>query len=106
MEEENKKFQCKKCGRTFKSKKGLLIHESRVHPYIPPEPPKTTVELMPGNNIFNCRKEKLEKGAKTVKIGDSININTKYVVRKTIITEGDNTLEVEVEKVSGTWSKN
>ena len=98
-----KKYECRKCGQKLGSSGWLTRHIETEHPYVPPEPPRRTVEVMDGGETMT---HKLRRGVGVVRIGDSINIDTKYIVRRTTETEGNTMLEVEVEKVTGFWTKN
>lgn len=101
---KKKTYKCGECGAVLGSAAWLTRHKNTEHAYIPPPPPKRTIQSM--GNVGLTETHRLEGAVGTVKIGDSINIDTKYVVRKTTETEGSKTLEVELEKVRGTWSKN
>lgn len=99
-----KKYNCTKCKVQLGSKAWLTRHENEMHPYIAPPPPKITIEEIPTDKF--TQSHSLRNGARTIKVGDSINIDTKYVVRKTKVTEGKSTIEVELEKVEAMWRAN
>ena len=99
---KRKKVICIACGKGFKNEHGLRIHNHKMHPYkAPPPPPEPAREV---TYAINELPETLRlKGAK-LDVGDVFYHVRKFVVKKTVRTQGSDTLEVDAEITKKWWS--
>jgi len=94
------KFYCEKCLQdNFISKRGLEQHKRIKHPFIPPPPPKVFEKSYIGQ-VFGQR---LNEG-QGVKVGDKLRFEQIVVVKRTVRTEGSDTVIVDCDKVSDTYT--
>ncbi|MFA5050984.1 MAG: hypothetical protein WC499_02615 [Patescibacteria group bacterium] len=93
------KIKCPKCPREFNSKRGLASH-SRMHPYIPPTPPRKTVK----NFIRTEEVHRLIAGTE-LKLGDKVEFIKKGVISKITLTENSNVAEVEISVTKDAWNR-
>ncbi len=82
--------KCAKCGIGFASTRGLSIHHSRMHPYVPPPAPKKTTEQEP----IETWETTLLGARKQLGLGDVFWHVRKCVITRITVTEGSNDIAI------------
>jgi hypothetical protein len=102
----NKGNTCEKCGRAGFSSKGLKIHESRMHPYVPqPAPAPKPPVFKEGSTIIATEDHSLI-GGQSLDVGDVIWFVRKAVILKIEKEQGKTTVKVEAGITKRSWQQN
>lgn len=100
----NKGYSCDKCYRGGFTSRGLQIHKTRKHSYVPPPPPKPPV-IIEGSAIIATENHNLS-GGRELDVGDVIWIVRKAVILKIEKTQGNATVKVELGITKRNWQCN
>jgi hypothetical protein len=102
----NKGNMCEKCGKPGFSDRGLIIHKSRMHPYVPPPAPVPKPPVFKEGTMIIATEDHNLQGGNNLDVGDVIWIARKAVILKIEKEQGKSDVKVNVGITKRSWQQN